>query len=193
MKEKYLTALLNRINHLKAFKTGDFLLSSGKKSDFYFDGRLLTLDPEALNAITELFLNIIREKKVNFIGGPATASIPIISSLVLSSFDNNKKNPNELISGFFVRNNLKTHGTGNIIEGHLLEKSRVIIIDDTLTTGNSILQTIKHVEKKQCDIVEILTILDRNEKGKMNLNNLGYKVTSLLIYNNQNKIIEKNL
>ena len=68
-----------------------------------------------------------------------------------------------------------------------------IIIDDTLTTGNSILQTIKQVEKKQCDIVEILTILDRNEKGKINLNNLGYKVTSLLIYDKYNKTIEINL
>ena len=100
MKDKILNSLLNRISNLKAFKTGDFLLSSGKKSDFYFDGRLLTLDPIAINAVTKLFLDIIRERKVNIVGGPATASIPIISSLVLASF--NEKRPEDLISGFLL-------------------------------------------------------------------------------------------
>ena len=191
MKDKTLNSLLNRISNLKAFKTGDFLLSSGKKSDFYFDGRLLTLDPIAINAVTKLFLNIIRERKVNIVGGPATASIPIISSLVLASF--NEKRPEDLISGFFVRNHQKDYGTGKIIEGHLPKKAKVIIIDDTLTTGNSILQTIKQVEKMHCEVVEILTILDRNEKGKIHLNNAGYKLTSLLIYNKLTKTIDKNI
>ncbi|MBM31354.1 MAG: orotate phosphoribosyltransferase [Chloroflexi bacterium] len=191
MNDKLLNSLLNRINDLKAFKTGDFLLSSGKKSDFYFDGRLLTLDPIAIDLITRLFLEIVRERKVNIVGGPATASIPIISSIVFASF--NEKKSKNLISGFFVRNHQKDYGTGKIIEGHLPKKSKVIIIDDTLTTGNSVLQTIKHVEKMDCEIVEVLTILDRNESGKINLNKAGYKTTSLLIYNNLTKMIEKNI
>ena len=193
LKQKYLDSLLKRINYLKVFKTGDFVLSSGEKSDFYFDGRLLTLDPESLFSITQLFLEIIKERKIRFIGGPATGAIPIVSAIVLHSYQYYERDAEGLIFGFFVRDNEKQYGTGNIIEGHLLEKSNVIIIDDTLTTGNSILKTIEQVEKKKCKIKEVLTVLDRNENGKIKLNNSGYKVTSLLTYNRQNRSIEPSI
>ena len=185
-KEKYLESLLERVDHLKAFKIGDFVLASGKKSDFYFDGRLLTLDPEALNSITQLFFEIIKKRNVKFVGGPATGAIPIVSSIVLNSYQHEEK----LIFGFFVRGSEKQYGTESIIEGHLAENSDVIIIDDTLTTGKSLLKTIEQVEKKNCEVKEVLTVLDRNENGKKILTKAGYKVSSLLTYNKRNRSIE---
>ncbi|MEG3582053.1 MAG: orotate phosphoribosyltransferase [Chloroflexota bacterium] len=170
--------LLDRVNELDAFKIGDFTLSSGAKSKFYFDGRSLTLDGTGANLIAKIFLKELLKTEVQFIGGPATAAIPIIASLASLAKITNDIN----LQGFYVRSKPKEHGLTRSIEGNLKKHSRVIIIDDTLTTGGSLLEAINEVEKQFCEIVSTYTVFDRNEGGKQNLENKGFSNFSIIKY-----------
>ena len=76
--------LIERIERLKVFKTGSFTLASGAKSNFYIDGRVITLDPVGSELISKIIVNNL-DKAVTAVGGPATAAIPIISSVILVS------------------------------------------------------------------------------------------------------------
>ena len=82
----------------KALEFGEFTLTSGEKSSYYFDGRKLTLDPEANHLISEIFLPIVIASGSQFIGGPTMGADPIVGSVISLSFQN--KTP---ISGLIIR------------------------------------------------------------------------------------------
>ncbi len=77
--------LLERAKELGALRFGEFTLSSGQKSSYYFDGRLLSLDPEGADLISAAFLDIVRRAGAEAVGGPAVAAVPIVGALVLRS------------------------------------------------------------------------------------------------------------
>ena len=177
--------LLERINNLQVFKTGEFTLASGAKSNFYIDGRLITLDPVGVEIISKIILNNL-DKSVTAIGGPATAAIPIVSSLLLVSniFFKTK------LKGFYVRPSAKEHGLSNSIEGLLSQEDKVIIVDDTITSGSSLINAIKTVEKQGCKVVQTFVVFDRGEGGPENLESAGYKINSIFKYDHkENKLI----
>ena len=174
--------LYKRVHELGVFKTGDFTLSSGKKSNFYLDGRILSLDPEGAEKIGKIFLS-----KIDFtfdkIGGPATAAIPLISSIILTAkFSYNKKLP-----GFYVRPSAKEHGLTNKIEGSLIKGDNVVIVDDTVTTGSSIINTIKEIHKVGANIKYSLSVFDRNEGGVEKIKQAGIEHYSIFKYNDEKK------
>ena len=177
--------LLERINYLQVFKTGEFTLASGAKSNFYIDGRLITLDPVGVEIISKIILNNF-DKSITTIGGPATAAIPIVSSLLLVSNILFKRK----LKGFYVRPSAKEHGLSNSIEGLLSQKDKVIIVDDTITSGSSLINAIKEVEKQGCKVVQTFVVFDRGEGGPENLENAGYKINSIFKYDHkENKLI----
>lgn len=160
MSRKKAMELYGRAEKLKALKYGHFTLASGITSSYYFDGRLLSLDPDCCNIITELFMKQIVNSKVNAFGGPAIAAIPIVGSLVLKSSLEGLN-----LTGFFVRGEKKAHGTGQQIEGSIKPGMKVAVFDDTLSTGGSLLNTINAVETFGCEVVLAMTILDRQQGG----------------------------
>ena len=87
----------------------------------------------------------------------------------------------EHISGFIVRKETKGHGTGKLIEGPLTPGSRVAIVDDTCSTGGSLFQAIAAAEDVGCQVVKVLSILDRREGGSEKLRARGYDFSSLLV------------
>jgi orotate phosphoribosyltransferase len=178
--------LLQRVYELDVFKTGNFTLVSGAKSKFYLDGRLLSMDSLASTLIGEIFFNEILKTSTKVIGGPATAAIPIISSVISVA----RLNHNVNLSGFYVRNSSKKHGLSNIIEGNLKTKEDVVVIDDTLTSGQSILSTIKELDVIKCNTLKTFTIFDRSSGGKENLEKNGYSNYSIFKYDkNSNSLI----
>ena len=169
--------LYNRIQEIEVFRKGNFTLSSGKKSDYYIDGRLISLDPTGSELICKIF-----RKKINFevdkIGGPATAAIPLISSLSLYF----KYQHNLEIPGFYTRPSVKKHGLTNKIEGNLNAGESVVTIDDTLTTGSSIISTITEIQRVGANVKLSLSIFDRNEGGKEKIEKLGINHYSIFTY-----------
>lgn len=180
----------------QAASTGKFTLSSGQTSDFYFDGRQVTMNPDAIPIIVKAISCAIRRaqfgalrrlspKDLTAIGGPATAAIPIASAflaatsllqvLVRSSMSavGEFEDPYECPAGalnlrkaFYVRSEPKDHGSGRLIEGPpILYTDRVILVDDTLTTGTSLLKAAKTVKDVGAKIELVFVLLDREEGG----------------------------
>ena len=158
-----------------ALKYGEFTLTSGRKSSYYFDGRLLSLDPEGAHLIGRALLPILRRAGVNAVGGPALGAVPMVTAVALASRE--QRDP---LPAFVVRTESRTHGTLQTIEGPLAKGSRVAIIDDTCTTGGSLLHAIAAAEEVGCTVVKVVALLDRREGGAEELERRGYDFTALL-------------
>ena len=158
-----------------ALLRGDFTLSSGIKSKYYFDGRRLTLDPEGAMLTGKAFYRLIHNTNAVAVGGPTLAADPIVTAVSLISYIKGKP-----ISGFIVRKESKGHGTHKLIEGPLKGQSPVAIVDDTCTTGGSLLMAIKAVEGMGCTVEKISVILDRDGSGRELFTQRGYCFEALL-------------
>ena len=118
-----------------AFKTGDFVLASGRKSNVYVDCRLLTLDGEALSKISQYMLNCVQKNTIElptYFGGVTSGADPIVAGVITTAWDYGI-----VTKGFFVRKEAKGHGLKKQIEGHCPPGERVVIFDDVATTGGS--------------------------------------------------------
>ncbi|NSW88332.1 orotate phosphoribosyltransferase [bacterium] len=135
---------------------GDFTLSSGEKSSYYIDARISTLSAESLGIITEIFYDKIIQKNLKYVGGPTIGADPIVGALLAESYS--KGSP---LKGFLVRSGEKKHGTKKVVEGPSIKNSKVVIVEDVVSTGGSILAAIKEVEKEGAKVDLILSIVDR--------------------------------
>jgi len=152
-------------------------LSSGKETDFYFDGRQVSLDPEGSVLIGELMLDEIERKGgVEAVGGLTSGADPITSAIGVLAYQRGV--PLKL---FYVRKEPKAHGLGKQIEGPTLASgTRVVIVDDVITTGKSILESRRVVEKETgAKVLGALALVDREEGGRQALEREGLEVLSL--------------
>ena len=166
-----------------ALKYGDFTLTSGKKSSYYFDGRLLSLDPEGADLIARALLPIVRESRADAVGGLTLGADPIVAAVALASYREGRRVP-----GFIVRKEAKAHGTAQAIEGPLPPGCRVVIVDDTCTTGGSLLHAIAAAEAAGCTVVKVVALLDRREGGSDELRRRGYDFVALMAASPDGKI-----
>src|SRR6476660_10516428 len=136
---------LREILRAKSLRTGDFTLSSGKRSSYYLDCRLTTMHPQGALFIARLILDKIREEniKADAIGGLTLGADPIVASVaVVSGLEGMP------INAFIVRKEAKAHGMKRFIEGYdAAPGTRVIIVDDVCTTGDSILKAAERAEQ----------------------------------------------
>ena len=139
-----------------ALKYGDYTLSSGKKSRYYFDGCLLSLDPQGAYLLGQALLPILKEAGAQAVGGPTLGADPIVAAASLTSYLDGAPIP-----AFIVRAENKGHGTRQQVEGHLAPGSRVAIVDDVCTTGSSLFHAIEAAEEAGCGVVKVIAILDR--------------------------------
>ena len=150
--EKKLLQLLS----IRSFKKGDFTLVSGAKSTYYIDGKMSEVNPEGAYLIGEVLFERIAKLNVDAIGGLAVGAVPLVTAAVISSHLH--KQP---IEGFWVRDEVKAHGTKKQIEGELRPGSRVVIVDDVITKGGSSLKAINAVKEYGCEVVLVLALVDR--------------------------------
>ncbi len=136
-----------------AVKTGEFVLSSGKKSNFYVDCRKVTLHPQGAKLIGKIILDKIKALKVDAIGGLTLGADPITSAVVTLSD----------LPGFIVRKKAKEHGTQQKIEGLIGSGWSVVIVEDVATTGASALQAIEAAEAAGAKVVKVIAVVDREE------------------------------
>ena len=158
-----------------ALQYGDFTLSSGKKSTYYFDGRLLSLDPEGAYLIGRALLPIVQGAGAEAVGGPTLGADPIVTAVAMAGYLEGVRIP-----AFIVRKEAKSHGTGQGIEGPLAPGSRVAIVDDACTTGGSLFHAVAAAEAAGCTVVKVLALLDRCEGGAEELRRRGYDFTAIM-------------
>ena len=167
-----LVALLNELS----VRWGRFTLASGKESDFYVDARLTSLHPEGLTRITEAILERL-DPEVVAIGGPVTGADPIVGAVVAAS-----QGTTQPLCGFMVRKQPKGHGTRQWVEGlgNLESGAAVCFIEDTVTTGGSLLKAIQHAEEAGLRIAQCLVVVDRQEGGAERIREAGYPFQALV-------------
>lgn len=143
----------------KAIRKGGHTLSSGKKSDYYIDGKQVTLDPRGLLLIGRTILSMIHGIQADAIGGPTLGADPIAAAVALLSSQTGKP-----LKAFIVRKEEKEHGTRKRIEGpELTPGDKVIVVEDVITSGKSVGEAISEIEKLKCRVVKVLCLVDREE------------------------------
>jgi orotate phosphoribosyltransferase len=141
---------------------GEFTLVSGRKSRFYFDSKRTTLLAEGAYLAAAEVLSKIRDEGLvaDAIGGMTLGADPIVCPVAaLSQIEGPP------LRAFIVRKEAKEHGTGRAIEGSLEPGSRVIVVDDVVTTGGSTLRAIEAVELEGHRVVALICLVDREEGG----------------------------
>jgi len=180
---------LLRLLRSEGYLEGVFKLASGKESNQYVDAKMVTLSPEGAYRTAEILLDIIAEDKIDAVGGLTIGADPILGALAAISY--HKKKP---ISTFIVRKEVKPHGKQKWIEGPIPPRGRVAIIDDVTTTGGSILNAINKVqENTNCEIVKVITLVDRLEGAKQSLKDQGYDLLSIFTINDLKKAQNEHL
>lgn len=160
----------------RSARRGDFTLASGRKSTLYIDARLTTMSPEGLALIGPIALAELTEVgwKVDAVGGLTLGADPISYAIAYASTASSR-----LIRAFSVRKEVKTHGTGRLIEGPFHEGDNVAIIEDVITTGGSALRAVEAVRNAGATVAGILVLVDREEGGRETLIGAGLEVISL--------------
>jgi orotate phosphoribosyltransferase len=165
---------LHRLLAERAFTFGDFVLSSGRRSDFYFNGKQVTLEGRGLYLVARLILERCRDLRIDAIGGLTLGADPIAAGVAALS------GANTPLRAFIVRKQAKGHGTGALIEGPPLRAGdRVMVVDDGITTGGSLLQAVDALADQPVEIVEALAVVDREEGGRQAIEARGLRVHSL--------------
>jgi orotate phosphoribosyltransferase len=158
-------------------QTGRITLSSGKVTDFYFDGRTVSLEPEGSVLIATLVLHELRQRRaIVAIGGPTSGADPIVSATGVLAFQEGVS-----LGLFYVRKATKEHGMQKRVEGPpLASGAAVLLVDDVLTTGGSLLQARTTLqEDTAADVRGVLVLVDREEGGRERLEAEGLEVVSL--------------
>ena len=166
-----------------ALTFGEFRLSAGGTSSYYFDGRLITLDPEGAYYVAKAMIPALRACRADAVAGPTMGADPIVASVAVVSYLEGHP-----IAGLIVRKEAKEHGGRRAVEGPLVEGSRVAVVDDTCSTGGSLFQAIDAVEASGCTVVKVMAILDRHQGGSDELRRRGYDFISLLESNESGEI-----
>jgi orotate phosphoribosyltransferase len=167
--------LLKLATERRALTFGDYVLSSGQHSSYYFDGRRLTLDPQGAYLTGKAFFGMLQGFDVDAIGGPTLGADPIVTAVALISGLEGRPT-----SAFIVRKEGKAHGMGRMIEGPLEPGSRVAIVDDACSTGASLFHAVDAAEAEGHEVVVVLAILDRRQGGTEELLRRGYDFRCLL-------------
>jgi len=168
---KKLFDLLNK----EALKRGKFILSSGKESNYYLDGRVITMAPEGAYLVASIILEMVKSEKIDAIGGPTIGADPIAGALCAISHLQGRP-----LKTFIVRKQAKEHGTQRRIEGPELKKgAQVILVDDVATTGKAIIEAKEALEKLGVEVKKAIVIIDREEGAADNLAGSGLTLESI--------------
>ena len=163
----------------EALLLGDFTLKSGRKSPYFFNISSF-FELGFINELSNLYANLIEEEKIQFdvIFGPAYKGIPLAAAVatIVSGRTSN------LISISFDRKEEKTHGEGGKIVGSVAGK-KVLILDDVLTAGTALNQSIELVREMGGEVVSSMVALDREElvEGVLARDLIGKKTNSKLL------------
>src|SRR5437773_1015631 len=151
------TLLANR-----AVVRGRITLSSGTVSEYYFDCKRVTLSSEGAPLVAEAVVNALANfpEPPRAIGGLTHGADPIIGAAMMEAARRGLP-----LEGFYVRKEPKKHGTQRLVENAPAPNTRVVIVDDVVTKGGSVVQAIDGAESAGCRVVGVLVLVDRLEGG----------------------------
>ena len=143
----------------KAVVHGKVILSSGKEADYYVDLRRVTLDAQAAPLVGEVMLDLINDWEYDAVGGLTLGADPVATAMMHVASQRGKR-----IDSFVVRKAEKAHGLQRRIEGPDVKGRRVVAVEDTSTTGGSVLTAIEALREAGAIVVGVAVIVERGAK-----------------------------
>lgn len=194
--------LLKALVREKALKFGDFTLASGKKSSYYLDGKQITLDSAGAKLVAEGILELLvgcgqptgkagtpdRAQPAGMVGGAhptmpdAVGGMSIGADPITAAVVTMAGVQGRAIRGFMVRKEAKGHGTGRLVEGlaNLPPGSKVAVVEDTTTTGGSLIAAVDRAREAGLDVVQCVTVVEREEGAAEALSAAGLTLEALV-------------
>jgi orotate phosphoribosyltransferase len=157
---------------------GDFVLASGRKSNYYIDARRTTMSGEGQLLIGQLGLAALdaRGWAPRAVGGLTLGADPVAYAIARAARDAGRT-----IDAFTVRKEAKGHGLGRRIEGCLAAGDPVVVVEDVITTGHSALEAVAQVRQTGGQVLGVLAVVDREEGGREAIAAGGVPVTALVL------------
>ena len=161
--------LLKREILNKAVVRGKVILSSGKEAEFYVDLRRVTLDATAAPLVGEVMLELTKDLDYEAVGGLTLGADPVATAMLHSAAKQGKK-----LDAFVVRKSEKAHGLQRRIEGPDVKGKKVLAVEDTSTTGGSVLTAVEALKEAGAIVVGVAVIVERGAKEKVESAGLKY-------------------
>ena len=154
---------------LGIIKFGRFTLKSGIESPFYVDLRPLASDPKILKLLANYLLDMLPLDNFDLICGVPYAALPMATAMSLESY----------LPLIIKRKEAKQYGTKKILEGIYTPGQNCLLVEDVITSGTSLLETIPEIENEGITVSDIVVVLDRQQGGKEILESKGFRVHTL--------------
>jgi uridine monophosphate synthetase len=167
---------------LGIIKFGRFTLKSGIESPFYVDLRPLASDPKILKNLANYLLEMLPLDNFDLICGVPYAALPMATAMSLESY----------IPLIIKRKEAKSYGTKKLIEGIYQKGQNCLLVEDVITSGKSLVETIAEVEQEDLKVADIVVVLDREQGGKQLLESKGYRVHTLFNISEVCSILQEN-
>ena len=148
---------------------GRVVLSSGQEADHYVDLRRVTLHHEAAPLVGEVMLDTVADWQFDAVGGLTLGADPVATAMMHAAASRGTP-----IDAFVVRKAEKAHGLQRRIEGPDVQGRRVLALEDTSTTGNSVLDAVEALEAAGAEVVGVAVIVDRGARQKVVERGLPY-------------------
>lgn len=159
-----------RLHDIEAVKFGSFTLKSGIQSPIYIDLRLLISYPILLKAVSEAIWNVIKHKDFELLCGVPYTALPIATAISVS----------HNLPMVMRRKEPKEHGTKKSIEGHYHSGQRCVVIEDIITSGSSIIETIEPLKYEGIIVKDVVVLIDREQGGRGNITERNVNLHSIL-------------
>ena len=144
---------------------GKVTLSSGKEADYYLDLRRITLDARSAPLVGDVMLDLFAEHdlldKIDAVGGLTMGADPVGTAIMHRSVVRGTP-----VNSFVVRKQAKEHGMSRRVEGPDVKGKRVIAVEDTSTTGGSVLTAVEALREAGAEVVAVAVVMDRNTGAK---------------------------
>ncbi|MCP2039266.1 orotidine-5'-phosphate decarboxylase [Chryseobacterium sp. HSC-36S06] len=166
---------------LGIIKFGRFTLKSGIESPFYVDLRPLASDPKILKRLANYLLDMLPLDNFDLICGVPYAALPMATAMSLESY----------LPLIIKRKEAKDYGTKKMIEGIYTKGQNCLLVEDVITSGKSLLETIPEIENEGITVSDIVVVLDRQQGGKEMLESKGYRVHTLFTISEVCKMLKE--
>lgn len=159
----------------KAVVHGAVTLSNGQQADYYVDLRRVTLAAESAPLVGQVMLQAVADEEFAAVGGLTMGADPVATAMLHAAAANGRH-----LDAFVVRKAAKTHGLQRRVEGPDIAGRRVLIVEDTSTTGSSALTAADAARASGAEVVAVAVIVDRNSGAREAIESAGYRYVSAL-------------
>ncbi|MEY7851293.1 orotate phosphoribosyltransferase [Natrarchaeobius sp. A-rgal3] len=160
--------LIDALRATDAVKFGEFELTSGATSEYYVDKYLFETDPRCLETIADAFADHVDEDDT--LGGVALGGVPLAAATSVAAG----------VPYVIARKQRKEYGTGNLIEGRLEEGEEVVVLEDIVTTGTSLVDAVEALRDAGATVERALVVVDREEGGRETIEDAGVEMEALV-------------